>query len=122
MSKSYKIKKYIRYIEIKTTCPNMDTTEKIANSLVANKLVSCVNIQKFEKSIYLWNWKIEKKEEYLLTMKTRWRFFKKIEKIIKELHTYTTPEIIAIPIIKWNEEYLRWIDQSLWLNAIEFEK
>ena len=122
MTKEYKIKKYIRYVEIKNTCPNMDTAEKIANSLVANKLVSCVNIQKFEKSIYLWNWKIEKKEEYLLTMKTRWRFFKKIEKIIKELHTYTTPEIIAIPIIKWNEEYLRWIDQSLWLNAVEFEK
>ena len=122
MVKEYKTKKYVKYIEIHVTCPNMEIAERIANSLVNDKYVACAQILDTWKSVYLWNWKIEKQNEILLLLKTRWRYFKKIEKTIKELHPYTTPEIIAIPIIKANDEYVKWIDESLWLKIIDFEK
>ena len=120
--KEYQTRKYVKYIQIHITCPNTDTADKIANYLVWNKLVACVNILPMQKSVYLWNWKIEKQEEILLIAKTRWRFFPKIEKIVKEMHPYTTPEIIALPIIKANNEYIRWIDESLWLKIVDFKE
>jgi len=121
MIKEYKTKKYVKFVEIHITCPNMEIAERISNNLVSNKYVSCVQVTELNKSIYLWNGKIEKQEEILLIAKTRARYFKIIEKAVKELHPYTTPEIIALPIIKANDEYIRWIDESLWLKVVDFE-
>jgi len=121
MAKEYETKKYVKYIEIHITCPNTETAERIANNLVNNKYAACVQILDTGKSVYLWNWKIEKQNEVLLLVKTRWRYFKRIEKTVRELHPYTTPEIIALPIIKANDEYTRWIDESLGLKIVDFE-
>jgi len=121
MTKEYKTKKYVKYIELHISCPNMEIAERIANNLVQNKLVACAQMLNIGKSMYLWNWKIEKNEEILLLAKTRWRYFNKIEKSIKKVHPYTTPEIIALPIVKVNDEYARWIDESLGLKTIDFE-
>jgi len=119
--KEYQTKKYVKYTEIHITCPNMETAERIANHLVNHKYAACVQIIDTAKSVYLWNGKIEKQNEVLLIAKTRGRYFKKIEKTVKDLHPYTTPEIIALPIIKANDEYTRWIDESLGLKIIDFE-
>ena len=121
MAKEYETKKHIKFIEIHVTCPNINTAEKIANTLVNNKYAACVQIMSMWKSVYLWNGKIEKNDEILLIIKTRSRYFNKIEKAVKEIHPYTTPEIIALPIIKENEDYIRWIDESLGLKTIDFE-
>jgi len=119
--KEYSTRKYIKYVQISITCPNIETADKISTALVNRKLVSCVQITDTIKSVYLWNWKIEKNHELILTAKTRARYFLTIEKTVKELHPYTTPEIIALPIIKWSDEYLRWIDESLWLKTVDFK-
>ncbi len=121
MAKEYETKKYIKFIEIHITCPNNETAERIANKLVNNKLVACAQILDTGKSVYLWNGKIEKQNEILVILKTRARYFNRIEKEVKQIHPYTTPEIIALPIVKANDEYLRWIDESLWLKVIDFE-
>ena len=49
----------------------------------------------------------------LCLMKTREDLFPKVEAAIKKLHSYETPEIIAVPIIKGSTEYLKWLDESL---------
>ena len=121
MTKEYETRKQVKYVEIHITCPNMDTAERIANNLVNKKYAACVQIIDTWKSVYLWNWKIEKQNEVLILVKTRGRYFKRIENSVKELHPYTTPEIIALPIIKANDEYTRWIDESLGLKIVDFE-
>jgi len=63
-------------------------------------------------STYRWKGKLETTEEWLCLIKTRESLYQKLEKIIKSLHSYETPEIIAIPIIKGSKEYLSWLDNE----------
>ena len=65
------------------------------------------------ESIYHWKGKMETSREWLLLIKTREDLFKKIKSSIKKLHSYETPEIIAVPIIKGSKEYLNWLDDEL---------
>jgi periplasmic divalent cation tolerance protein len=71
MTKEYETKKYVKFIEVHITCPNMETAERIANSIVSNKYAACVQIMDLAKSVYVWNGKIEKEKEILLIAKTR---------------------------------------------------
>jgi len=87
--------------------------EEIAQKLVEEKLAACVNVVDKVSSLYWWQGKIEKDKENLLVVKTKADLFKKLVKRVKEIHPYTVPEIIALPIVDGNEDYLSWIDESV---------
>jgi periplasmic divalent cation tolerance protein len=92
-----------------------DKSLEIADYIVKNKLGACVNVVPEVNSIYWWKGNIERDKESLLVIKT---FLQRLEELIKEVksvHPYTVPEIIALPILGGNEDYLRWIDDSLGL-------
>jgi len=95
------------------TVPKGDTGEKIAKSLVEKRLAACVNIIDKIRSIYLWQGKIEDDTESLLIIKTDSKKFEELKKAIKEIHPYTVPEIIALPIVEGIDLYLNWIDEVL---------
>ena len=97
------------FIQISTTTESKEQAQKIARSLVEQKLAACVQISGPIESIYRWKTKVEKAEEWLCLIKTREDLFDKVQTAIKKLHSYETPEIIAIPIIKGSKEYLKWI-------------
>ena len=101
------------YIVVFCTCPNLETSEKIANHLIDNKIAACVNITSPVSSVYLWQGTVERDTEYLLIIKTKIQLFEKLEKEIKSLHPYTVPEIIALPIILGSKDYLSWIDENV---------
>ncbi len=82
---------------------------KIARALVEDRLAACVNIVKSIRSIYRWEGKIEDDQEVLMLAKTTQALFPTLEKRVKELHSYTVPEIIAVPIIHGSENYLAWL-------------
>jgi periplasmic divalent cation tolerance protein len=84
---------------------------KIAKALVEAKLAGCVNIVKDIRSIYSWQGKIEDEKEVLMIAKTRKLLFDSLMKRVKELHSYTVPEIIALPIIQGSEDYLKWLKE-----------
>ncbi|MEW6571160.1 MAG: divalent-cation tolerance protein CutA [Nitrospirota bacterium] len=84
---------------------------KIAKALVESRLAGCVNIIRGIRSIYRWEGKIEDENEVLLVVKTRGDLFESLSKKVKEIHGYTVPEIIAIPIIKGSEDYLKWLEE-----------
>ena len=91
------------------TVPNEFNANLIATTLVEENLAACVNILPSITSIYKWEGIMQNDTEMLLIIKTREENFEKVEAKIKELHEYTVPEIIALPIIKGNEEYQSWI-------------
>jgi periplasmic divalent cation tolerance protein len=96
-------------IVVLITASSEDEAAKIARSLVESKLAGCVNIIKDIRSIYTWEGKVEDESEVLMIAKTQKALFNNLIKKVKELHSYTVPEIIAHPIVDGSEEYLKWL-------------
>ena len=100
------------YIQVSTTTETKEQAQKIAKYLVEQKLAACVQISGPIESTYRWKGKVETAKEWLCLIKTLTTLFKKVEVAIKKLHPYETPEIIAVPIIKGNREYMNWLDDE----------
>lgn len=98
-------------IIIISTYPNKKSITKIANELVQNKIVACVNITKIS-SIYSWQGKIENASEYLALFKTTQKNKKSLKEKIKASHPYDVPEIAEINITSINKTYLKWLVES----------
>ncbi len=101
------------YIQIFTTIENKEDAEKIAKSLIEKRLAGCIQIIGPISSIYWWKNKIETSQEWLCIIKSKKNLYEEIEKSIKEIHPYEIPEIIAMPIISGNKDYLKWLDNEL---------
>jgi periplasmic divalent cation tolerance protein len=94
------------------TASTFDQAEKIGKALLEKKLVACVNIIKNIKSFFWWEGKISDEDEVLLMAKSKNDNFEKIEKETKKLHSYSVPEIIALPLVSGSKEYLDWIESE----------
>ena len=99
-------------IFIYITCPNKKEAKKIGLFLIKKRLAACCNIFPIE-SIYWWQNKIVKDKEAVLIVKTLKKNFKKIEKEVKKLHSYTVPCILEIPIIKSSQDFLNWLEKEI---------
>lgn len=93
------------------TASNEDEAARIARSLVEARLAACVNIIRNIRSIYRWQGKLEDEAEVLMTVKTRRSLFNALSEKVKELHSYTVPEIIALPIVEGSADYLNWLKE-----------
>jgi periplasmic divalent cation tolerance protein len=91
------------------TAPNDDEAVRIADSLVSERLAACVNIVGGIQSIYRWEGEVTRDQETLLIIKTIDERYSDLERRVKELHTYTTPEVIAYKIERGSEDYLKWL-------------
>ena len=101
------------FIQVLTTTETEQEAQEIARALVKKRLAGCVQIIGPIKSIYWWKENIETAEEWLCIIKTKKRLFEKLEKSIREIHPYETPEILATPITQASEDYLNWLDSEL---------
>jgi periplasmic divalent cation tolerance protein len=102
-----------KYIAIFITCADKKEAEKIASGLIDAKLAACVNIISGVESLFWWKNKADRADEVLLIIKSKRTKFAGIIKKTKSLHSYSTPEIIALPVIGGNKDYLKWISDSL---------
>jgi periplasmic divalent cation tolerance protein len=84
---------------------------KIAHALVEERLAACVNLVSPIRSIYRWEGKVWDEKEWLLIIKTQTARFEDVEKKVKSLHSYSVPEIIALPITKGYSSYLNWLKE-----------
>ncbi len=98
-------------IIIFVTAPNRDEAARIAEAIVSERLAACVNIINGIESIYRWEGEVTRDSESLLIIKTTEDLYAKLEGRVRELHTYTTPEVIAVKIDRGSEDYLRWIHE-----------
>ena len=101
-------------IVVLVTCGSAKEADRLAEALLEKRLAACANIlQTPVKSIYRWKGRVETAKEFLLLIKTSRANFLALSRQIEKLHSYDTPEIIALPITAGSPEYLRWLDQSL---------
>jgi len=84
------------YTIVFSTVDSKDSADKIAETLVAEKLAACVNVVGPISSVYWWEGKIEKSEEYLLIIKSRRDLLDALMRRLKEVHPYKVPEILAV--------------------------
>jgi periplasmic divalent cation tolerance protein len=94
------------------TCPDLATAERIAETLVSERLAACANLAPGLTSIYRWQGQIQRDSEVLLLLKTRQAIYPLLEARIRELHPYQNPEIIALPIQAGSAAYLDWIAEN----------
>ena len=104
------------YVVVFITVPS-GKGQEIADFIIENKLGACVNVVKDISSTYWWKGNVEKDKEELLIVKTSTLLMDKLVKGVKSVHPYTVPEIIAMPILAGNEDYIKWIDESLGLSG-----
>lgn len=98
-------------IVVYITAPDENEAVKISNALVSEKLAGCINMIKGIRSIYQWQGKIEDEPEVLLIVKSRRHLFERLKNRVKELHSYSVPEIIALQVIEGSEDYLKWLKE-----------
>ena len=102
----------MEFMVILITASSMEEGEKIAGSLVENRMVACVNVVPSVKSFFFWEGKPAQESEILLIAKSRRSLLDKIVEHVKKIHSYKVPEIIALPVIGGSEEYLKWVEAS----------
>ena len=76
-------------------------------------MIACANIIGPVMSLFWWQSKTEKANEFLILIKSNQKLFNRLTKTVKELHSYEVPEILAVPIIEGYQPYLKWLDSSL---------
>ena len=95
------------------TFPSVEEAYKISRKLVEEKLAACVNVVDKVRSFFVFEGKFEECDEALAIIKTRLEALQRLIEVVRSVHSYTVPEIIAIPIIAGHDDYLKWIDESV---------
>jgi periplasmic divalent cation tolerance protein len=101
------------YIVVLVTVSSPEEGDRIARALVEERLAACVNQAKAIQSTYRWQGRIERSEEELLIIKSRRDLFDRLKQRVEQLHSYSAPEVIALPILAGSESYLRWLEEEL---------
>ena len=101
------------YVVVHITVKAAEEARKIAKDLVKRRLAACVNILPGVESHFWWKDKLETEKEILLMVKTKEILLPEISKAVKKIHSYSIPEIIALPIAGGSRDYLEWMDSEI---------
>jgi periplasmic divalent cation tolerance protein len=91
------------------TFPSPEEAERVAAVLVDEHLAACVNLLPGVRSLFFWQGVREEAVEVLAIAKTTLQSFANLAARVKSLHSYSIPEIVALPIVEGDEPYLKWV-------------
>lgn len=100
-------------IAVFITAPNKEEASRLAETLVERNLAACVQILPPMESVYRWQGKVERQQEVLLIAKTINSKFVELEREVRAVHSYETPEIVAVPLTALSEPYRQWLNASV---------
>ena len=103
----------MKEIVIFITTSTEEEAHRIADLLLNQRKAACINILPRVDSLFWWQGKLEEAKESLLIVKTRASLLPEVIALVKGAHSYQIPEIIALPILGGNEDYLKWIDSEV---------
>ena len=96
-------------IVVYCTVPTKKIAKDITKVIMKHKLAACVSMIENVKSVFSWDGEICEEKEILLMIKTRRTNYGKVKLVIEDIHSYSVPEIIALPIVDCSEDYLKWL-------------
>ncbi len=100
------------YLIVFTTCASEEEATTLAKAAVKQQAAACCNIIKDVRSIYVWQGQANDDREVLLVSKTTAKSFPQLRELIQKLHSYDVPEIIAMPVVAGNDDYLNWVTEQ----------
>jgi len=100
-------------IVVLSSCGSAQEAERLARVLLEAKLAACVSVLTQNRSFYWWKDKIEQTDECLLVIKTKRDLFAKVRSSLESAHSYSVPEVLALPVIDGAPGYLAWMDAEL---------
>ena len=103
----------MQYIQIQITFPTAESASEMAAELVRENLVACAQVCGSVQSFYTWKGVGETSTETLLLAKTALSLFDRVESAVRASHPYDCPQIVALPIITANTDYLEWLQEQL---------
>ncbi len=101
-----------QFVMIITTMPKQEMASELAVAMIGERLGACVHVKELE-SFYLWQDELVSSKEFEISIKTTRKQYKRIKKVIAKLSPHELPQIIMIPIIKGEKEYMQWMKDSL---------
>ena len=101
------------FIAVLITAGSVEEAQKIAGVLLEQKKAACVNIIPQVSSRFWWEGKIDSAEESLLLVKTKKQMLDDVINLVKENHSYDVAEVIALPVVGGNQDYLNWMDREV---------
>jgi periplasmic divalent cation tolerance protein len=96
-------------ITVMITAGSREEATRLAEMLVGAHLAACVQILSEMESVYYWKGEVRREPEFLLLVKTTEARFPLLEREVRALHSYETPEITALPITAASAPYLEWL-------------
>ena len=100
------------HIVVLITVADEEEARLISRVLLKQRKAACINIMPGVNSLFWWQKRIDSAHESLLVVKTRAVLLDELIQLVKEIHSYDVPELIALPIIGGNQDYLEWIDNE----------
>jgi periplasmic divalent cation tolerance protein len=101
------------YCQVTTTLPDLASADRLATTLVEERLAACAQVFGPVSSTYRWENRLDRAAEFYCNIKTTLNRVPAVQQRIRELHPYDVPEIITLPIVDGDPEYLRWIGESV---------
>ncbi|MDM8000077.1 MAG: divalent-cation tolerance protein CutA [Dehalococcoidia bacterium] len=92
------------------TASSEEEADRIAHLLLEKRKAACINVIPGIKSRFWWQGKLDSAQESLLVIKTRANLVPELTEIVKKAHSYSVPEVVAVPIVDGNRDYLDWVD------------
>jgi periplasmic divalent cation tolerance protein len=102
----------VKAVVVFVTAPDARAARRLADALVGERLAACATALPGARSTYRWKGKVERAREVVLMIKTRAALAKRVERRLRELHPYDTPEILALSVGSGERRYLDWIGES----------
>jgi len=101
------------HLVVLMTAGSQEEAERIAGTLVGERLAACVNVIPGVISVYRWEGEVKRDREWLLVAKSRRDVLDDLVRRVQALHSYDVPEIVALPLTGGSEAYLRWVDSEV---------
>ena len=100
------------YIVVFVTAGSPEEAKRIGDALLRERLAACVNVVPSVKSSFWWRGEIEECEEALLIAKSKAGLLERVIECVRRNHSYSVPEVIAVPIMGGYEGYLKWLEEA----------
>ena len=100
-------------IVVFVTASDVGEARRIADQLVESRLAACVQVLPEIESIYRWQGEVQREKEVLILAKTTAEQFNELEKSVRAIHSYDTPEIVAVRMSDVSEPYRAWLTESV---------